>query len=422
MAQLSSDQFAFGDQMLSIDAALARVAAGLRPVSEIETVGLLHADGRVLAEDLVAPIDLPPFFNSAVDGYAVRFADLAASGETRLPVGGRVPAGASAAPAMTAQAVRIFTGAPMPAGVDTVFMQEDVRLDGEDVILPPGLSAGANCRPAGEDIAAGAVALPAGRILDPESIALAAALGVGSLRVRRRLRVAVFSTGDEIVSPGTALGAASIYDANRFLLQALLRRLGMEIADFGILPDDRGRIAAALATAAADNDLILTSGGVSTGEKDHVKAAVEQVGSLTFWRLAIKPGRPVAMGVIPGTAPGQAAAFIGLPGNPVAVFVTFAHLVRPLLAAMAGGKTMPPIALPVRCGFAYRKKAGRREYVRASLRPGADGVLEAVKHPQDGAGVLTSLTETDGLVELPETIERVAAGEMVGFLTYAQLR
>ncbi|MBY0361072.1 MAG: molybdopterin molybdotransferase MoeA [Phreatobacter sp.] len=422
MAQLSSDQFAFGGQLLSVEEALSRVGTGLSPVAETEEVELLDADGRILAGPLVAPVSLPPFFNSAVDGYAVRFADLTPGAETRLAIGSRVPAGAVAAASRPAEAVRIFTGAPMPEGCDTVFMQEDVRLDGDAVVLPPGLAAGANCRPAGEDLAAGGLALAAGRLMAPETIALAAALGLTRVTVRRRVRVAVFSTGNEIVSPGTPLGPAQLYDSNRFMLQALLRRLGVAVTDLAILPDDRSAIAGALCAAAADHDLILTSGGVSTGEEDHVKTAVEAVGSLTFWRLAIKPGRPVAMGVIPSERPGQAAAFIGLPGNPVAVFVTFAHVVRPFLAVLAGGAPTAPMALPVRAAFPYRKKAGRREYVRVALRRSADGLMEAVKHPRDGAGVITSLTETDGLIELPEPVERVAPGDTVAFLAYGLLR
>jgi len=422
MAQLSSDQFAFGGDLLSVDDALERVTAGLRAVAEIEQLDLMAAEGRILADDLAASVALPPFFNSAVDGYAVRFADLLQGAETVLPLRGRVAAGEVAAPGRAAEAVRIFTGAPMPEGCDTVFMQEDVRADETSVTLPPGLKLGANCRPVGEDLPSGALALAAGRLMTPECIALAAALGITRVAVRRRVRVAVFSTGNEVVSPGVALGAAQIYDANRFLLQALLRRLGVEVSDFGILPDDRESIARALREAAAGQDLILTSGGVSTGEEDHVKAAVEAVGSLDFWRLGIKPGRPVAMGVVPSGAGSEAAAFIGLPGNPVAVFVTFAHIVRPLLAVMGGGQASLPVALPVRAGFSYRKKLGRREYVRVSLHRGADGWFEARKYPREGAGVLTSLTETDGLVELPETVERVAEGDAVGFLAYALLR
>ncbi|MEI8146052.1 MAG: gephyrin-like molybdotransferase Glp, partial [Alphaproteobacteria bacterium] len=322
MAQLSSDHFAFGGQLMAVEEALARVGAGLKPVAETETLSLLDADGRILAADLIAPVSLPPFFNSAVDGYAVRFADLDPAGATRLPIAGRVAAGAELGRAAGAgEAVRIFTGAPMPEGTDTVFMQEDVRLDGESAILPPGLKQGANCRPVGEDLGEGTCALRAGRRLTPEAVALIAALGIPRVTVRRRVRVAVFSTGNEIVSPGEKLPPASLYDSNRFTLQVLLKRLGCEVTDLGILKDEPEALAAALRDATRGHDLVLTSGGVSTGEEDHVKAAVERVGALTFWRLAIKPGRPVAMGVIEG------AAFIGLPGNPVAVFVTFAHVV-----------------------------------------------------------------------------------------------
>jgi molybdopterin molybdotransferase len=277
------------------------------------------------------------------------------------------------------------------------------------------LKPGANRRLAGEDLKRGAVALPAGRRLGPQDLALAAAIGLTEIEVRRRLRVAVFSTGDEIVEPGTPLGAASLYDANRFLLLALLRELGADADDLGIVRDDADALAPAIEAAARTHDLVLTSGGVSTGEADHVKSAVERIGKLVFWRLAIKPGRPVAMGVVHG------AAFAGLPGNPVAAFVTFVHVVRPLLLRLSGADPTPIAALPVRAAFKYKKKKGRREYVRVGLRRASDGVIEAVKHPQEGAGVLTSLTETDGLAELAEDRVEVEPGSTVGFLPYAAL-
>lgn len=416
MAQLSSDSFAFGDGLMAVDDAVALIAARIPAVAGTETVDLAAADGRVLAQDIVAAVPLPPFDNSAVDGYAVRWSDLAASGPTTMPVAGRVTAGAAAGAAKAGTAVRIFTGAPMPAGTDTVFMQEDVVRTGDSVTLPPGLEAGANRRLAGEDTPAGRTVLAGGRVLAPQDIALCAAVGLATLTVRRRLRVAVLSTGDEIVSPGQPLPPAALYDSNRFALQALLGRLGVVVTDLGILPDDRAAVSAALAGAASGHDLIVTSGGVSTGEEDHVRAAVEATGTLTFWRLAIKPGRPVAMGVVAGTP------FVGLPGNPVAVFVTFAHVVRPLIAALSGAAPGRPLALPVVADFTYRKKQGRREYVRVSLMRGEDGVVRASKHPRDGAGVITSLTETDGLVELPEPVTAVAPGDVVGFLPYAVLR
>src|SRR6185295_14694328 len=420
MAQLTDDCFAFSGPLLPVAEAERLIAERVAPVTGTETVALGAARGRVIAADVVAPIDLPPFDNSAVDGYAVRHADLDTKTETRLAVVARVTAGRAAARALAAgEAIRIFIGAPMPQGADTVFMQEDVRLDGDTLVAPPGLRPGANARLAGEDVRAGSVLLPAGRRLAAQHVALAAAVGLASLTVRRRVRVAVFSTGDEIVEPGTPRPGPALFDANRYLLAGLIERLGATPTDLGILPDDPGVLARAIAAAAADHDLVLTSGGVSTGEADHVRSAVESIGKLVFWRVGIKPGRPVAMGVV--RSAGAGTAFVGLPGNPVAVFVTFARVVRPLLLRLAGAEVSPLIPLPVRSAFSYRKKTGRREYVRVKLVSGPDGAVEAVKHAQDGAGVITSLTETDGLVELPEDTTRVEPGAAVGFLSYAAL-
>src|SRR5450432_3303551 len=270
MAQLSDDCFAFGGPMMPVDEAVAIIAARVTAVQDIETVPLGDADGRILASDIAASLPLPPFTNSAVDGYAVRGGDLPQREETAFAVTGRVQAGASASEAIRpGHAVRIFTGAPMPVGADTVFMQEDVRLDADGrVVLPAGLKPGANVRPAGEDIAAGTSALTAGRRLRPQDIALAAAFGLTQLEVRRRIRVAVFSTGNELVSPGGARAAAQLFDSNRFMLMAMLKRLGCEVSDLGILGDDRAALAGALKSAADAHDLVLTTGGVSTGEED----------------------------------------------------------------------------------------------------------------------------------------------------------
>jgi molybdopterin molybdotransferase len=422
MAQLTDDCFAFAGPLLPIAEMERLIETRVAPVAEIEEVHLRVALGRVLARDIVAGLDLPPFANSAVDGFAVRRCDLADAGETRLAIVDRVTAGAAAArPLADGEAIRIFTGAPMPPGADTVFMQEDCRLDGNAVVVPPGLTLGANRRLAGEDIRKGAVALPAGRRLAARDLALAAAVGATMLPVRRRIRVALFSTGDEVVEPGAPLGASSIYDANRYLLAGLLQTFGADVTDLGILADAPEKLGPALIAAAAGHDLVLTSGGVSTGEADHVRAAVEAIGKLVFWRVAIKPGRPVAMGVIPGATPGTGAAFAGLPGNPAAVFVTFVRVVRPLLMRLAGATASPLAPLPVRAAFAYRKKSGRREYVRVSLRTATDGAIEAIKYAQEGAGVITSLTETAGLVELPEDATTVEPGSTVGFLSYAAL-
>jgi len=421
MAQLRDDCFAFSGGLLPLVEMERLVAERVAPVTEIEEVMLADARNRVVASDLIATRDLPPFDNSAVDGYAVRHSDLSPEGETRLVVTQRVMAGTPAPSLVPGTASRIFTGAPLPAGADTVFMQEDCRGDGDAVIVPPGLARGANSRFAGEDVRRGAVLLPAGRRLTAADLALAAAEGVTRLKMRRRLQVAVFSTGDEVVDPGGALPPAAIFDANRQLLRALLEKFGALVSDLGILRDAPAALQHAIATAAAEHDLIITSGGVSTGEADHVRQAVEAAGTLVFWRVGIKPGRPVAMGVIKGAADGSAAAFTGLPGNPAAVYVTFVRVVRPLLMRLAGAEMRAALPLPVRSSFAYKKRKGRREYVRVSLRETADGAVEAVKFPRDGAGVITSLTETDGLVELGEEVSEIAPGATVRFFSHAVL-
>ena len=416
MAQLSDDCFAFGGPMMSVDEAVAIIAAKVTAVREVESVALTEADGRILAHDIAAPLPLPPFTNSAVDGFAVASRDLPQGKEQRFPVTGRVQAGASApAPLKPGHAMRIFTGAPMPEGADTVFMQEDVRLEDGNVVVPAGLGRGANVRPAGEDIPLGHVALKTGQRLRPQDVALVAAFGLTKIAVSRRIRVAVFSTGNELVSPGEQRAAAQLFDSNRFMLMAMLARLGCEVADFGILRDERASLATALKKVAADHDLILTTGGVSTGEEDHLKAGVESAGSLVLWRMAIKPGRPVAMGIIGGTP------LIGLPGNPVASFVTFVHVVRPTVLALSGAAQEPLVPMPVRAAFTYKKKIGRREYVRVTLRKTNDGVPEAIKFPREGAGLLSSLVDTDGLVELGEAVTQVEPGQTVGFLGYANL-
>ncbi len=414
MAQLSNDCFVIGDRALTIDEALASIAARVAPVAGVDLLPLADCDGRVLAEDIPARTPLPAFFNSAVDGYAVRHADLQSGAETRLPVSGRLQAGAAPGPLAPGSAIRIFTGAPMPAGADTVYMQEDAVAEDGAVRLPPGLKRGANARPAGEDIAAGALALRSGASLSPALLALAAGVGHAALPVRRQVRAAIFSTGDELVEPGAPLAGAAVYDTNRVMIAALLRRAGCHVSDLGILRDDPGPLRAALKAAAADHDIILTSGGVSTGEADYVKAAVEAEGRLDHWRFAIKPGRPLALGVIGG------AAFVGLPGNPVAVFVTFTQVVRAVIAALAGESYAPPRFLPVTAGFDYKKKPGRIEFLRVSLSDEPEGPL-ASRYPVEGAGIISSLAAADGIARLPLESTGVRAGDRLEFLPFAAL-
>lgn len=416
MAQLSDDCFAHGGPLLRCDAALALLSERLVKVTEDDELALFDALGRILAEDVVATADVPPHDNSAVDGYAVYFDDLNPEAETRLPMAGRAAAGhpfAETQPRGTA--VRIFTGARLPSGPDTIMMQEDCREEGGAVVIAPGIKRGANRRLAGEDVAAGATVLQRGRRLRPADLGQAAAIGRTRLRVSRPLRVALFSTGDELREPGQELPAGTIYDSNRYTLAGLLRSLGCQVDDLGILPDRRAAIVEALAEGAAGHDLLITSGGVSTGDEDHVKQAVEAQGVLHAWRLAIKPGRPIALGQV-GRVP-----FVGLPGNPAAVVVTFVMLVRPLILQLMGGRPTPPLRFPVVATFDYKKKQDRREWVRASLRRDGEGRLAAVKFPRDGAGILSSLVESDGLIELPEELTRLEAGAVVDFLPFSEL-
>ena len=415
MAQLSDDCFAQGGPLMRVEEARALLAETITPVTGRETVALAEALGRILAEDVISPVDIPPAPNSAVDGYAVYHADLDPDAETRLPVAGRIVAGQPSLPAAPrGKAVRIFTGARLPDGPDTVMMQEDCTLEGDQVIIRPGIKQGSNARKAGEDVTKGSTVLHRGQRLRPQDVGQAAAVGRQELKVSRRLKAALFSTGDELCEPGDTLVPGAIYDSNRYTIHALLTGLGCQVDDLGILPDRLETVQRALAGAQGQHDILVTSGGVSVGEEDHVKAAVEALGKLHLWRLAVKPGRPIALGQV-GRLP-----FVGLPGNPVAVVVTFLNIVRPLILRLMGGQDSPPHTFRVRAGFDHKKKKDRREWVRAHLVDGAGG-LTAEKFPRDGAGILSSLVAADGLVELPEDLTRLEAGAMVDFLPFSEV-
>ncbi|WP_300301409.1 gephyrin-like molybdotransferase Glp [Ferrovibrio sp.] len=421
MAQLSDDCFAHGGALMRLDDALAELGQRLTPVAATETLPLQDCRGRALAQPLEAWVSVPPRDNSAVDGYAVYFDDLSSDAETVLPVIGRAAAGhpfAGSQPHGTA--VRVLTGAVMPEGQngapDTVMMQEDCRLEGERVIIRPGIKRGANRRLAGEDVRSGEAVLSAGRILGPAELALAAAAGHAVLNVYRPLRVALLSTGDEVHPAGGPLPPGGIYDANRPLLSALLAQAGCNVTDLGIQPDRRDHLIRIFAEAAESHDAVISSGGVSTGDEDHVKAAIEASGSLHFWRLAIKPGRPVALGQI------NRVPFFGLPGNPVAAMLTFCFFARPLLLQLGGATPAPLRSYPVMSGFSYKKKSDRREWVRVSLVADGAGNWRAEKYPVDGAGVITSLTRTDGLVELAEDVTLLRPGDSVAYYPYAALQ
>lgn len=413
--QLSDDGFAHDGPSMTAAQALAAIARIARPVTEAESVALGRACGRILAEDIAATMDVPPHANAAVDGYAFFHADLATAGPTLLPVVGRAAAGrVLARPVRRGEAVRIFTGAPMPPGPDTVAMQEDAREQGGQVALPAGLRRGANRRLPGEDVRAGSVVLEAGRRLRAPDVGLAASLGLTRLPCRAPLQVALFSTGDEVREPGQPLDPGAIYDANRHAVAALLRGLGCRVSDLGILADDARTSAQAILAAARGHHVLMTSGGVSVGEEDHVRHIVARHGALHAWHLAIKPGRPLMLGRLRG------ATFVGLPGNPAAAMVTFLRFARPLLLRLAGARRVQPRTFAVRSAFARDKKGGRREYVRVHLEPGQDGVLEARAFAREGAGLMSSLVATDALAELPEDMTRLEQGAMIEVLPFSE--
>ncbi|MDF1735828.1 MAG: molybdopterin molybdotransferase MoeA [Minwuia sp.] len=415
MSQISDDCFAFGGPLMTADEATARIAANVPALTAVRRLDLTGATDHVLATDTTALSASPPADNAAVDGYAFRFSDCAADGAAILTVSGQSaaghPLGRSIAPGT---AVRIFTGAVMPDGADTVVMQEDVSLDGARVRIPPGLKLGANRRRAGEDIAAGDTLLRRGERLGPAQVALLAAGGLTAVDVHARPRVTIFSTGDEIQRQGGVQVPGQVHDANGPMLTGLLQRIGIAAVDGGVLPDDAVAVRQALAKAAQSSDLILTSGGVSTGDADHVRNVVSELGAVHLWRLAVKPGRPLAFGHVAGRA------FVGLPGNPVAVMACFLMFVRPLLDRLEGAMPKPLRRWPVRSGFAMKSKPDRREWLRGTLALDDSGELVASRYPKQGSGVIHSLTDSDGLIEIAEEVTAVAPGDRLGFISFRE--
>ena len=395
--------------MLSFDEAYEKLLGFVRPVREVEEVDTMFAAGRVLAVDQHSTIDQPPMDNSGMDGYALRAVDVPVAG-TRLPVSQRIPAGSVGHELAPGTAARIVTGAPLPPGADTVVMQELCEHARDEVVVNTVPRVGEAVRRMGEDIARGARVLPAGLRLTPQAVALAASVGLARLPVHRRVKVAVFSTGSELVMPGEPLPPGGIYNSNRYLLRGLLAALGCEVEDFGIVPDRLDATREVLRRAAEGHDLILTSGGVSVGEEDHVKPAVEAEGSLDMWKIAMKPGKPLAYGRVHG------AAFIGLPGNPVSSFVTFLLMVRPFLLATQGASAVAPAAMQLRADFDWPRPDRRREFLRARMN--AQGGVELFAN--QGSAALESTVWANGLVDIPAG-SAIARGETVRFLPYGDL-
>ena len=393
---------------LSAAEARHRMLAEVSPISGREFVPVRSALGRILAVDIIAPHDVPAHDNSAMDGYAIRFDSLDNPGETPLTVVGTAFAGnAFSGLVGKGQAVRIMTGAVLPAGADTVVVQEATRLEGALVFIPPGQKAGQNTRRAGEDLARGAVALAVGKKIGPAELGLIASLGVVEVEVKRRLRVAFFSTGDELASLGTPLAPGQIYDSNRYTLHGLLNHLGAEIIDMGVVPDLPEVLEATLIEAAQSADAIITTGGVSVGEADFIKAVLGKLGEVRFWKLNIKPGRPMAFGKV-----GNAWLF-GLPGNPVAVMVSYTQFALDALLRLSGLDPVPerPL-LTVAAGNAIKKQPGRREYLRGSIAA-VDGRWQVKTTGNQGSGVLRSMSEANCFVVLPEDCAGVQAGDHV---------
>lgn len=397
-----------------LDDALAELLAQAQPLAGAEAVATFDADGRVLAQDLVSALQVPPQDNSSMDGYAVRSAEIADEGVV-LPVSQRIPAGMAGQPLAPGSVARIFTGAPVPAGADAIVMQEDTEPAGEQVVrilrVP---DAGQWIRRSGEDVTRGAVVLSKGERLTPAACGLAASIGMNALQVARRPKVALFSTGDELVMPGDMpperMKPGAIYNSNRFFLVQLLRRLGCEVTDCGIVADRRDATLEALRSASRGHDLILTSGGVSVGEEDHIKPAVQQLGSLDLWQIAMKPGKPFAYGRV------GAAHFIGLPGNPVSSFVTFLLLVRPFLLKLQGARQLAPRPMAMTAHFDWPRADKRREFLR--VQRDAEGGLALF--PNQSSGVLTSTVWGDGLVDNPAG-RTIARGDAVRFISLAEL-
>lgn len=413
--QLKDDCFAFGGELIPVAKAHAELGRRLQACTQSVDVPVCSSSGRILADDVVSDRDVPPHANTAVDGYAFRFSDLGGTADGWLdlvgsagaghPWTGELPRGA---------AVRVLTGAVLPAAADTVVMEEDADLQGRRVFVPAELKRGANARSAGEDLQAGAAVLRAGRRLGPAEAGILAALGRTSVRVRRRLRVAVLSSGDELAEPGGALGTGQVYDSNRAMLCALVRGAGADVSDLGIVGDRAEDVHEEFDRAARSHDLLIVSGGMSESEEDHVRRLLHDAGSLYFWRLAVKPGRPVGLGQFAETP------VVGLPGNPVAAFVMFLVIARPVIARLGGeGWTFPP-GVPATCGFTYRKKIGRREFLRVR-RQSAERPEVLELFPRAGAGILSSVVWADGLAVLPEDVGEVRAGQPVSWFPFRGL-
>ena len=410
MAQLSCDSPKFGVQLMPVEEALQRLSERVLPVTETELIPLSDALQRVLAESISSPVNVPPLANSSMDGYAVRSAEVKEG--VALPVSQRIPAGTVGVALGVGTVARIFTGAPIPEGADAVVMQEQTEAVSDGVMISGLIGKGENIRDAGEDIKQGEQVLPAHKKLRAQDLGLLASVGVSHIRVFKRLTVAVFFTGDELREPGEVLEEGQIYNSNRFTLVAMLQRMGCEVINLGIIQDDLASTVEALKSAASQADLVMTSGGVSVGEEDHIKAAVDSLGELDLWRISIKPGKPLAFGQVCGVP------FLGLPGNPVSVFATTCIMARPFILAMQGGAFEAVKGFGVSANFDLGYTVRRQEYLRVRLSVSEDGKTMLESYPNQSSGVLTSASWADGFAVVREGV-KLSKGDEVEFIPFS---
>ncbi|MCK4743178.1 MAG: molybdopterin molybdotransferase MoeA [Sulfuriflexus sp.] len=402
------------EKMLTTDEAIQFLLERSKVTEQVETIKILDALDRVLAQSITSTLNVPPLDNSAMDGYVTRFSDLNSDGETTLAISQRIAAGYVGDKLEEGTAARIFTGAPVPEGADTIIMQEQCQQQDDTVVISGKINKGDHIRRAGEDIVQGSEVMSIGQKLRPQDMGLIASVGIDEIKVFKNITVAIFSTGDELLMPGEAVRPGKIYNSNRYTLTGMLQKVGCDIIDLGCIPDDLDATVTAMEKAAEQADLIMTTGGVSVGEEDYIKIAIDKLGSIEMWRVAMKPGKPVAFGEVSKTP------FIGLPGNPVSVFVTFCLFARPVIRTMQGCSEVLPRKMQVTSGFDWARKGPRREFVRGQLVMDEQGQQRAQTYSSQSSGVLTSTTWAQGLIEIPENTS-FEKGAVINWLDFSEL-
>ena len=416
MTQLTNDCFKHSEKRISLEKAVSILEKRIKCIKKTEKIKLDQALGRILSKDIFSQINVPHFDNSAVDGYAFKYLDLNTKNNTTLKLAGRITAGQNFNKKIKkGEVVRIFTGAKIPKGTDTVIMQEDCNLNNKWVVLQIGIFKGANIRKKGEDIKSGKKIISKGSKLKAQDIALIASIGIKEIEVYEKLTVGIFTTGNELFEPGKKISKSGIYDSNRYCLKNLLKTINCSIKDYGIKKDNKKLIKKNLKKISKNCDLIITTGGMSVGEEDYVRKVIEENGSINFWNIAIKPGRPVALGNV------FKKPFIGLPGNPVSVMITFLKIALPTINKLSGFLQPKEKCFIVTTDFNFKKKSGRKEFLRVKISKNLNGQIKIKNYPNAGSGVFTSMVETDGLIELPEKLTYLKKGTKIKFVPYSEM-